>query len=41
MKKHSGEQPVRFLFYSLQNVGMLLIGADLNNKSLLIGENDV
>ena len=30
-----------FLFYNLQNVGMLLIGVDLSNKGLLIGENDV
>ena len=41
MKKQSSEQPKPFLFCSLQNVGMLLIGADLSNKGLLIGENDV
>ena len=29
-----------FLFSNPQNLGMLLIGANLNNKGLLIGEND-
>ena len=39
--KRSGEQPIPFLFSDPQNPGMLLIGADLNNKGLLIGENDI
>ena len=39
-EKGSGEQPIPFLFSDPQNPGMLLIGADLNNKGLLIGEND-
>lgn len=36
-----GEQLILFFFSDLQNLGMFLIGADLNNKGLLIGENDV
>ena len=40
-KKGSGEQPILFLFCDPQNLGMLLIGAGLNNKGSLIGENDV
>ena len=40
-KKGSGEQPIPFLFSDPQNPGMLLIGADLYKKGLLIGENDV
>ena len=40
-KKGSGEQPIPFLLSDPQNPGMLLIGADLYNKGLLIGENDV
>ena len=36
----SSEQPIPFLFSDPQYPGMLLIGADLNNKGLLIGEND-
>ena len=40
MGKGSGKQPIPFLFSDPQNPGMLLIGADLNNKGLLIGEND-
>ena len=39
-KKESGEQPIPFLLSDPHNLGMLLIGADLNNKGLLTGEND-
>ena len=39
-KKGTDEQPIPFLFSNPQNLGMLLIGRDLNNKNLLIGEND-
>ena len=40
-EKGSGEQPIPFLFSDPQNPGMLLIGTDLYNKCLLIGENDI
>ena len=38
-RKRSGEQSIPFLFSNLQDPEML-IGANLNNKGLLIGEND-